>query len=128
LLKNEAETAPPWLTAGFGAYCATRVDPRSPNTAQLKRTAYDLYEQNWTSKANDALGGMGKAEDIRAVGFGILASLAAEQAPSFVTFVREMLAGSEKLDEVLQNIFAVNREQFLAGTGEFVLNQYGPAR
>jgi len=127
--KREGK-APIWLSSGIGAYFGAKVDPRSPYVFKLRRSAYDVLEQGWVSKASDALGGESKPEDIRAVGYAMVEAIVSDPSsrPRFARFVHEMLAGGEKLDDSLQSVFDSTREQFLAWTGQFVEQHFASRR
>jgi hypothetical protein len=118
---------PRWLTTGLGAYYATRLERRSPYAARLRRDAYNLFDQGGNSKATEVLGGTARPDDIRALGFAACEWLAAEARPFFGAFVRGMLDGQEKLDDVIGNVLEGNRVQFLAEFREWVATSYGPA-
>lgn len=129
MVRREGK-APIWLSSGLGAFFGERVDPRSPYAIRLRRDLYDQLEQGWISKASDALGGETKPEAIRAVGFGIVGAILSnpQSRQLFPSFVREMLDGGEKLDEVVQNLFGMNRNEFLQRTGEYVEARSGRGR
>jgi mono/diheme cytochrome c family protein len=125
---ERAGKPPRWLTLGLGAKLASRGDPRPGYYQKLRRRAAELYTQGWVSKANDALGGATKTEDIRAVGFAIVEWLATVDRSVAPAFVQGMLAGGEKLDDVLTEVMSSNRAQLLAVTGAFVVENYGRGR
>lgn len=117
------EKAPLWLGYGLGAHFASRVDPRSPFAGRLKRNLFDQVELGWVSKANDALGGDAKSEDIRAVGYGIVEAVLGDprSRPVSTDFFSGMSSeGGEKLDDVLQNVLHMTRQEFLAWTNEYI--------
>lgn len=130
VVKRESEKAPVWLSLGLGSFFGSRVDPRSPSTQHLRRAAYQQFDQGWTNRANDALGGEGKPESVRAIGFGIIEALAMEPQTqaSFPLFVKGLIENPGKLDDVIKNSLGADRAQFLAGTGEFVATHYGRSR
>jgi hypothetical protein len=121
---SNAGKPPQWVTLGVGAYFSTTIDPCSPYTQRLRKTAYNLAELGWNAKAIEALGGETKPEDIRAIGFTINEWLAVNAKDYYPAFVQEMLEGEGKLDETIQNVLNGNREQFLAATGEWVAMHY----
>ena len=122
---------PRWLTYGLGAYLASRVDPPSSNYyRKMRETAFDKFRQGWDSKANEALGGEGDSETIRALGFSLCEWQATSLRAQFPTFVRGMIQGGEKLDEVINTCFGetATRAEFLEHWGEFVASRYGRRR
>lgn len=120
--------APRWLTTGVGALMASSVEPRSPYYGKIRREAYAIASQGWTTKASEALGGEGKAESIRAVGFAVAEWLASTNPSGFVAFVHAMGEGGDKLDDAIQKTLQGNREQFLSYSGGFVEQNYGRSR
>jgi hypothetical protein len=124
---SNAGKPPQWMTLGFGAYLASTTDPRSPYTQRLRRSAYQQAELGWNRKALDALGDQTKPEDIRAVGFAINEWLAASSKNAYPAFVQGILAGGDKLDDVIQNVLGGTREEFLAYSGQWVA-RYGGGR
>jgi len=116
---------PRWVTLGSAAVVASRVDRGSGYYQKIRRDAYQLWEQGWVPKANEALGGEAKAEDVRAVGFAIMEWLAASGRNIPAAFVSGMRDGGEKLDEVIGKVLNGSRSEFLAGAGEFVQEHYG---
>ncbi len=131
-LATAATTAsgkpPRWLSLGLGVFLGSTVEPRSPYYRRQRSIAYEQAKLGWRDKAQDALGGQLADDKVRAIGFAILEFMASEGAQTFTTFVRGMLEGQEKLDQVIGEILGANREQFLAGAGEFVMSQYARAR
>jgi len=128
---KHAGTPPTWLTLGLGAYLASQVEPRNPYFLGLRRQAFSLCERGWKVLATDALGGQGKTDDIRAIGFALIEWMATTARPAFPTFVRGMLGGKEKLDDVIQSVFAVykwDRDQFLVASGNWIGTRYRTAR
>ena len=128
-VKREGK-APVWLSSGIGAYFSAKVDPRSTFALKLRRTAFDVFDQGWVSKGSEILGGEGKVEDIRAVGYAMVETMATDprSRPYVSRFVREMLAGGEKLDDCLQGTFEMSRDVYLAWTGEFVQEHFASRR
>lgn len=130
IAKREGEKCPAWLSLGLGSYFGSRLDPRSPHTQQLRRAAFQQFELGWNTKATEALGGEGKPETIRAIGFGIIEALATEPStrPALPEFVRSVLKQGGKLDDAIKNSFGTDRENFLEGTAGFVGTHYGRLR
>jgi mono/diheme cytochrome c family protein len=128
--RHVGQQTPLWLSLGLGSYFAAQADPRSIHTQRQRRAALEEFRLGWNGRALDAFGGEGKAENIRAVGFGIIEAMATvpQTRPYFPVFVRKLLAQSNKLDDILEDVYRMNREQFLAGTGNFVITHYGRTR
>lgn len=120
--------APRWLSMGLGSYMGSLVDGRGPYYSRQRTTAFEQAKLGWRDKAQDALGGQLPDEKARAIGFAIVEFLATEGQQVFPDFVHGMLEGGDKLDEVVGATLGLNREQFLAGAGEFVANHYGQGR
>ena len=134
-LGSAAATAggkpPRWLSYGLGAYLASRVDQAGSNYyRKMRETTAEKYRQGWESKANEALGGEGDPETIRAIGFSLCEWQATTLPRQFPTFVRGMLQGGEKLDDVIHLCFgqATTRAEFLEQWGGFVASRYGRRR
>jgi hypothetical protein len=88
------------------------------------------YKQGWPSRANDALGGQLNTDDTRAIGYAFVDWLSRypQTRNGFPAFVRGMIAdGGTKLDDVLQNVFGMLRQDFLYAAGEWV-TRYGAGR
>ena len=122
---------PRWLVQGLGAFVASRVDPRgSSYYAKLRNTAFEQFSLGWETKANEALGGEGSPETVRAVGFSLCEWLAATQGPRFQGFIQGMMEGQEKLDDGVRYLAGdeAKREDFLEAWGRFVASQYGRRR
>jgi hypothetical protein len=126
LVKQDGK-APTWLSSGVGAYYGIRVDARSAYARRVRRTLYEVFNQGWVSKASDALGTEGKPEDTRAVGFGIVDAILStpQYRPYFPAFVAQMREGGDKLDDALQKVLNMSREDFLQQTGAFVESHVG---
>jgi hypothetical protein len=120
---------PRWLAEGLGAYLAAQVEPRSPYYNALRRAAAGQVELGWEAKANDALGDQGSPEVLRALGFSLFEWMGTSFRQQLPFFVRGMLQGQEKLDDVIRTCFGpqVGRQQFLEVWGRFVAGRYGPA-
>jgi hypothetical protein len=130
VLKNGGN-APNWLSLGMGVYFAAAFDSRSSYVQQVRKEAYTLWHQGWTSRANEGLGGEGRLEDIRAVGYAIVDWMAHDgQARSrFPAFVQAMAdAGERKLDDVIDRVFSIRRQDLLSFSGEWIGNRYGRSR
>ena len=118
---------PRWVTLGVGAYLASTTDPRSAYTQRLRRSAYELCQLGWNAKALEALGDDTKPEDIRSIGFAINEWLASSSKDAYPAFVQGMLAGGDKLDDVIQKVLGGDRTEFLAYSGQWVAH-YGAGR
>ena len=126
-----AGKAPRWLAFGIGSYLASQVESHSPHYRQLRQTAYANYQQGWPTRANEALGGSDQLtpDGLHSIGFGLVESLmSADLKQGFPAFVGGMLAGGEKLDETLQQVYRVSREEFINFSGEWVAQRYGQLR
>ncbi len=122
---------PRWLVYGLGAYLASGADPRgSTYYRKLGETAAEQYRLGWVAKANEGLGGDAAPETIRALGFSLCDWMATAMRPQFPFFVRGMLEGGEKLDDVIRGCFgdAVTREAFLNEWGGFIVARSGSRR
>jgi hypothetical protein len=126
--SQRAGKPPRWISLGLGAQLASRVEPRGGYALKLRRDAYDLWEINWVAKGNEALGGEGKADEVRAVGFAVLEWMNSEARAVVPAFIQGMLAGQEKLDDVIAKVLNGTREEFLAGSQQFVGMNYGTAQ
>ena len=128
---SSAGNAPRWLAAGIGAYLAAQVEPRSPYYRQLRQTALANFQQGWPTRANEALGDSDQTtpDSLRAIGFALVeAMMSSEMKQGFPNFVGGMLAGGDKLDDVLQRTYRGTREEFINDTGEWVAERYGQLR
>jgi hypothetical protein len=121
----QAGKPPRWVSLGLGALVAMRIERGSAYYTKIRRDAFQLAEQGWQSKANEALGDGGKSSEVRAVGFAILEWLGSVERALPAEFVGGMLAGGDKLDEVIATVLNGTRVDFLAGSGEFIANRYG---
>jgi mono/diheme cytochrome c family protein len=129
VLKAEKNT-PAWLCLGLGGYFAAAVDPRSAYVQRMRSTAAANFQQNWTPRANDALGGQLRTEDTRAIGYACIDWMThdAQTRRSFPAFVQGIVAeGGAKLDDVLQEVFSARRQDFLYSAGAWAA-RYGGAR
>ncbi len=123
--------SPRWLSYGIGAYVASKVDsPGSGYYRKLRETAFEKSLQGWESKANEALGGEGDPETIRAIGFSLCEWQVTALPRFFPMFVRGMLQGGEKLDDVVRGCFGeqTTRQIFLEQWGGFVASRYSRRR
>ncbi len=78
--------------------------------------------------ATEALGGEGTTDDVRAVGFALIDWMASTSRPSLPAFIRGMLGGQAKLDEVIQSVLKWDRGQFLVASGQWIGMRYRSAR
>ena len=122
-----AGNPPRWLAEGLGSYMAAQVEPRSPYYRQLRQTAFANFDQGWKTRANEALGGSDQitADGVHAIGFALVEAMMSEMRQGFPAFVKGMLQGGDKLDEVLQAVYGGSRDEFLEGTGDWVASHYG---
>ncbi|MCA1685730.1 MAG: hypothetical protein LC745_07025 [Planctomycetia bacterium] len=123
-----SEGKPPrWVALGLGALAASHVEPGSPYYRKIRHDAVEAVNVGWTSKASDALGDQDvQTPVVRAVGFALMDSIAASYDRGVLpAFVKEMGGGGAKLDAALGTVLNLDRSQFLAGTGEFVMSRYG---
>jgi cytochrome c553 len=126
-----AGKAPRWLAFGIGSYLASQVESHSPYYRQLGQTAFANYQQGWPTRANEALGGSDQltADGLRSIAFGMVEwMMTPDLKQGFPAFVGGMLAGTEKLDETLQRVYRVNREEFINYSGDWIAQRYGQAR
>jgi len=130
MIERVSKNPPLWLSQGLGAYFGSRIDLQSPHTYQLRRIAFERWQANWTTEANEALGGEGKAEVVEAIGFAMIEALASNRAtrPLLPEFVDSLLKDNAKLDDVLKSVLGTDRANFLAGTQQFVGINYGRRR
>ncbi len=124
----QAGKPPRWVTMGMGALIASSVERNSPYYRKLRSEAYNEWSQGWSPRATEALGDQTKPEAVRAVGFAIVEWISTAAPDALPYFLKGMLEGGEKLDEVIAQCLQGNREQFLAGSGEFVGANYARGR
>jgi hypothetical protein len=119
--------APRWLALGIGSYMSSQLEPRSQYYRQLRQTAFANFDQGWKTKANEALGGTAQItnDGFHSIGFALVEAMMSGMRDGFPTFVRGMLEGGEKLDEMLEQVYGGSREEFLEGTGDWVAEHYG---
>jgi hypothetical protein len=124
--------SPRWLAYGVGSFLASRIEPRSPHYQDLRDMARDKYRQGWQTKATEVLGESDQtsALEARGVGFAIVEMLLLSPGleRQFPAFARGMSKGSDKLEDVLGEVYKTNREEFLRQTGEWVAWRYGVAQ
>ncbi len=122
-----AGNPPRWLSKGIGSYLAAQVE-RSPYYNQLRQAALASFDQGWMTKANEALGGAEQiaAGDLHAVGFVFVeAMMSTELRAGFSAFVRGMLEGQGRLDDMLKEVYnGATREDFINDTGEWMVTRY----
>jgi mono/diheme cytochrome c family protein len=121
---------PRWLALGVGAYLSAQVEPRSPYYRHLRSEVAAIYNQGWSTKVQEALGGEAETLRVRAVGFCMMEWLANAARPAFSPFVRQVLeTGGEGLDASIQGIFnGATRDEFLREWGGWVATHYGRGR
>jgi hypothetical protein len=126
------KTAPRWLKEGLGSYMASVIEPRSPHYRQLRQAAFRAFDRGWPTQASEVMGGSANvtADEVQAVSFALVESMmSSELRQGFAEFLGGMLAGPDKLDDVLKRVYGYNnREEFLNDTGEFVASRYGPGQ
>jgi hypothetical protein len=122
-----AGNPPRWLSKGIGSYLAAQVE-RTPYYNQLRQAALANFDQGWMTKANETLGGAEQiaAGDLHAVGFAFVeAMMSTELRNRFSAFVRGMLEGQGRLDDVLKEVYdGATREDFINDTGEWMVTRY----
>jgi mono/diheme cytochrome c family protein len=128
-VASQSGKPPRWLALGLGAFLGSAVEPRSPYYRKLRNEVSEAYQQGWSPKVQEALGGEGEPLRIRAIGFSMMEWLNGAARQAFAPFVREMLEGGEKLDPTVQGIFGgATRDQFLSEWGGWVVSHYGRGR
>lgn len=120
---SKAGKPPRWVSLGLGALIASHVEKGSAYYKKIRQDAEALAQQGWQAKAQEALGDETTIDHVRAVGFAILEWLASENRALPGEFVKGMLAGGEKLDEVIQNVLNGTREDFLQKSGEYIMTR-----
>jgi len=122
---------PRWLALGVGSYLAAHVEPRSPYSNQLRRTAFANWQQGWLTKSMEVLGDQATVDSLRAVGFALVEAMMSEEVSRryFPAFVQGMLQGGEKLDETLETVYGgTTRAEFIKGGDEWIAAHYGQLR
>jgi len=124
---NRAGKPPKWVAFGLGAFFAAQIEPGSPYYRGLRAETAENIRIGWQTKASEALGGEGKLESVRAVGFSLFEWMAANDSSkkSVPNFVQAMLEGQGKLDEAIGNCLNLDRESFLNLSGEWLVERYG---
>jgi hypothetical protein len=128
---KEGKSAPAWLCLGVGAYFAAGLDPRSTYVHRVRTSAAAQFEQGWTPKANDALAGVSRNDETRAVGYAIIDWMTHDPQGRrlFPAFVRGVMdEGGSKIDDVLQSVFSARRQDLLYNSGEWVAAHYRARR
>jgi hypothetical protein len=123
-----AGNPPRWLASGIGTYLAAQIEPRSTYYRQLRQTTLANFQQGWPTRANEALGGSDQItpDGLRSIAFGLVEYLMSpDLKQTFPSFVNSMLGGTEKLDDTLQRVYRVSREEFINYSGEWVAQRYG---
>jgi mono/diheme cytochrome c family protein len=122
-----AGKAPRWLRDGIGTYLAASAEPRSGYYPHLRQAAFQVINQGWPTKANEALGDRLPPEDLRTIGFALVeCMMRSELSQHFPAFLHAMLEGGQTAtDEVLRQVYSGTREEFLNDTGQWVANHYG---
>jgi hypothetical protein len=124
--SNKVGKPPRWVSLGFGAYLASKLEPSSPYYRSLRHEAAESFRLGWQAKANEALGGEAKVETTRAIGFGLFEWMTANAAPAAVAnFIQVMLDGQGKLDDAIGNCLYLNRQEFLDSSGLWLAEKYG---
>ena len=103
-----AGNPPRWLAFGIGTYLASQIEPRSPYYQQLRQTAFANCQQGWPTRANEALGGSDQLtpDGLHSISFAFVeAMMSPEMKQGFPSFANGMLAGTEKLDDMLQRVY-----------------------
>ncbi len=126
-----AGNPPRWLAFGIGAYLSSQVESHSPYYRQLGQTAFANFQQGWPTRANEALGGSDQLtpDGLHSISFGLVEWLMTpDLKQGFPAFVSSMLGGTEKLDDTLQRVYRVSREEFINYSGEWIAQRYGQVR
>ncbi len=119
---------PRWLSEGMGLYLASGAEHRSPYYGHLRATALrNVQQDDWATKATQALGGQLPVEDQRALGFALVSCMMnSDFTPKFPAFLRGMVQeGQGALDDAIRTVYGLNREEFLNLTGQWVVASYG---
>ncbi|HEV3167920.1 MAG TPA: c-type cytochrome domain-containing protein [Isosphaeraceae bacterium] len=126
---TKAGKAPRWLALGLGSYLGSQAEPRSPYYRHLRELTAEEYKLGWLTKAQEALGDATDADKVRAIGFSLMEWLASTERNRFPLFVRGMLEGQQKLDDVIQVLWGgASRQAFLTEWGTWVGARYGRGR
>lgn len=125
---NQAGKPPRLLSMGLGTYLGAQVDRGSPYYQKLYRVANDQYRLGWETKATEALGGEADDEKTKALGLTLIEWMMASQRQRFPYFLKGLLDGQQNLDKVVKDFWNVDRKQFIATWGGFVMAKYGRVR
>lgn len=120
--------APRWLALGYGAFMASKLEPRGPYVARLRAGALRAAQIGWRTKAGEAIGDLLDPDETRAIGFSLFEWLTAANPRMVGPFVRGMLGGKDQLDAGVQQLFGVDRNQFLTVWGQWVAARYARGR
>jgi mono/diheme cytochrome c family protein len=123
---NKVGKPPRWVSLGFGAFLASKIDPGSSQYYRsLRKETAENFRLGWVPKANYALGGEATTETTRAIGFGLFEWMAANSSPAVVSrFIQVMLDGQGKLDDAIGNCLYLTREEFLNNSGLWLAEKY----
>lgn len=119
-----AAGAPRWLAEGLGGVVA------GASPQKLRMNALEAFRRGWTTKATEVLGGGGdnvSPDEFRGISFGLVECLTSPMyRPLFPQFFKGMSKqGGAKLDEVVKEVYGVERDVFLNQTGEWIASAYG---
>ncbi len=123
---NQAGKPPRWISLGLGAFVASTLEPGSPYYRRLRATTLESAQIGWVPKASEALGGQGKLESTRAIGFSLFEWMAANAPKAALTnFVRTMLDGQDKLDDAIGFCLELDRQTFFNLSEQWITERYG---
>ena len=117
--------APRWLRSGFGAWYASRIEPRNAYYRQLRASALEQYQANWAEQAKLVLTDGTDAEKLRAAGFSMIEWIFDNDREKLPAFVQGMSEGGDKLDAGLIDLWGMKRDDFLAVWGAWIAEKYG---
>ncbi len=125
--SNKVGKPPLWVSLGFGAFLASKIDsPSSSYYRSLRKETADNFKIGWVAKANEALGGEAKIETVRAIGFGLFEWMGANSSPIVMAnFIQVMLEGQGKLDDAIGICLRMTRQEFLDYSGLWLGERYG---
>ena len=124
-VANGAGKPPRWVSLGLGAFMASHLEPSSPYYRKLRAEAAANIKIGWQAKAVEALGGEGKAETTRAIGFALFEWMSQNASGATVpNFVHVMLEGQGKLDEAIGGCLNLSREEFLTASELWLSERY----
>lgn len=123
-----AAGAPRWLAEGLGGVVA--LEGRGGPAQKLRADALDAYRRGWPTKATEVLAGGGdnvSPDEFHGVSFGLVECLTSPMfRPVFPQFLKELSKqGSAKTDDVVKDVYGVDRGAFLNQTGEWIASAYG---